>query len=311
MLKFGETKTTYGTGDVGVSTNDLIRLYPTDKLDIAWRIIIEKYKNTISIYDLALGDSGVSRGIAPVMGRVYGALQTFPATWGGATLDGAILSTSVTDSNSILGKRLYGCEFKTDTVILDGYSGDPLAPGTVSRRSQTDTAFVPNNSWIEQTVTFVLKKGALTDTYIFQDTTQVKHWLFINGAYSSTGASQYNLIDTNRNNLCEKISAEGTVANAVAIFAVDAFPNPFNPATILRVSVPANMEGKDLALHIYNVRGQLVRTLLKSSVTRAGFTKKVVWEGDNNTGNKVSSGLYYYRLTVGNKVLKGSIVMAK
>jgi hypothetical protein len=209
-----------------------------------------------------------------------------------------------------LGTRLYDCDLITDTLILDGY--DPTnSAATVTPRVKPVDSFVPNNGWIEQTVTFILKKGNLSDTYIFKDTTQVKHWLFIDGTYFSTGTSQFNLIDTNSNNLCPKIFAESPIPNAVDKFEISAYPNPFNPATILRVSVPASMEGKDVALHIYNVRGQLVRTLLKSTVTRAGFKKKVLWEGENNTGSKVSSGLYYYRLTAGNKVLKGSVVMTK
>lgn len=306
-LTFGETKTTY-VGEVATSTNaDPIKLYPIDKLNIAWRIAVEKYKGVISIND---GDSGKTKGVVPVSGAAFQSLQTYPATWNGSMLDGAILSTSLTDSNNILGKRLFSCELKADTLILEGYN--PANPAAiVTPKVKPAGTFIPNDAWIEQTVTFILKKGAVSDSYVFKDTTQVKQWLFINGSYYSTGTSLYNLIDTNKNNLCPKIFAENPIANAVDKFEVSAYPNPFNPVTILRVSVPASMEGKEVALHVYNIRGQLVRTLLKSSVTRAGFKKRVVWEGENNSGNKVSSGMYYYRLTAGNKVLKGSIVMTK
>ncbi|MBL8028624.1 MAG: T9SS type A sorting domain-containing protein [Fibrobacteres bacterium] len=317
-MRFGETKTTY-VGDAATSVNDQIYMYPIDKWDIAWRVIIKKYSPAdsgaqIEILDREWSnavDSGVARGKIPVKGKLYTSMLTYQATWNGPSLDGYIMSVNTTDSTKpLLGNRLYSCELRTDTVILQGYTGDTANPGTVTRVQKPYNQFAPNNAWVEQTVTFVLKKGALSDTYVFKDTTQVKHWPFVKGVPFSTGTSVFNVIDTSSSNLCPKISAEGNV-NAIQVFDAEVYPNPANPATIIKVSVPASMAGSDISLNIYNIRGQLVRTLLKSNVTKAGFTKRVLWEGENNLGNKVSSGLYYYRLNAGKKTLKGTIVMMK
>jgi hypothetical protein len=70
------------------------------------------------------------------------------------------------------------------------------------------------------------------------------------------------------------------------------YPNPFNPRTTIKFQV------KDLApvtLKIYNVRGQLVKTLVNDTVT-PNITHAVDWDGRNNAGQQVSSGVYFYKL---------------
>ncbi len=73
-----------------------------------------------------------------------------------------------------------------------------------------------------------------------------------------------------------------------------AYPNPFNPSTTLSFSLK---ETALTSLEIYNQKGQLVKNLVNSEL-EAG-THKYVWNGDDNQGTKVSSGLYFYRLKSG------------
>ncbi len=73
------------------------------------------------------------------------------------------------------------------------------------------------------------------------------------------------------------------------------YPNPFNPSTTLRYSIPN--AGK-VTLEIYNVLGQKIRTLLQNEVT-AG-THLSVWNGLDDTGKQVSTGVYFYKLTTKN-----------
>lgn len=72
------------------------------------------------------------------------------------------------------------------------------------------------------------------------------------------------------------------------------YPNPFNPTTTVRYEV-----GKlaDISLKIYNVRGQLVRTLVNAKQAPGQY--QVVWDGNDNMGFKVSSGLYIYQYSAG------------
>jgi hypothetical protein len=82
----------------------------------------------------------------------------------------------------------------------------------------------------------------------------------------------------------------GTVPEAYALH--QNYPNPFNPSTTITYEVPSvGMIG----LEVYNILGQKVRTLLHEAQT-AG-TWKVVWDGTNDAGNLVPSGIYFYRLS--------------
>ncbi len=70
-------------------------------------------------------------------------------------------------------------------------------------------------------------------------------------------------------------------------------PNPFNPTTAIRYDVPAG--GGVVTLQIYNVSGALIRTLLDGPQT-AG-QKTITWNGRDNRGRDVASGVYFYRMT--------------
>ena len=70
------------------------------------------------------------------------------------------------------------------------------------------------------------------------------------------------------------------------------YPNPFNPNTTIEYTVPIN---RKVSVKVYNVTGQLVRTLVNNKMVNAG-THKIVWDGKNHLGNKVSTGMYLYSL---------------
>ncbi|HSG29038.1 MAG TPA: FlgD immunoglobulin-like domain containing protein, partial [Candidatus Krumholzibacterium sp.] len=75
-------------------------------------------------------------------------------------------------------------------------------------------------------------------------------------------------------------------------FALDAnYPNPFNPNTVIRYSL---RNSTDVSLSIYDVRGALVKTLVRGSQDAGRYS--VGWDGTNDIGHKVSSGVYFYRI---------------
>jgi len=71
------------------------------------------------------------------------------------------------------------------------------------------------------------------------------------------------------------------------------FPNPFNPTTTISFDI-AN-DGNVL-IDVYNIKGQKVKTLT-NDIYKVG-KYYVVWNGDDYTGRKVGSGVYFYKLTV-------------
>jgi flagellar hook assembly protein FlgD len=72
------------------------------------------------------------------------------------------------------------------------------------------------------------------------------------------------------------------------------FPNPFNPTTTITYQLP---HASDVTLNIFNALGQHVRTLV-NGVQEPGFYEQY-WDGCDESGQQVSSGIYFYRLTAG------------
>jgi hypothetical protein len=71
------------------------------------------------------------------------------------------------------------------------------------------------------------------------------------------------------------------------------YPNPFNPATTIRYQLPA---AGHVMLKVYNVLGQEIATLLDEE--RPAGSHVVPWNGQNSSGQLVSSGVYFYRVEV-------------
>jgi len=84
------------------------------------------------------------------------------------------------------------------------------------------------------------------------------------------------------------------------------YPNPFNPTTTIRFSIPNDSQVK---LSIYNIRGQRVTTLVNDTLT-PGY-HEAVWNGTDSHGRCVSSGVYFYRLDTGNKAITKKMLLLK
>jgi flagellar hook assembly protein FlgD len=84
----------------------------------------------------------------------------------------------------------------------------------------------------------------------------------------------------------------GLVPVAYALF--QNYPNPFNPETTLRYALP---EDELVKLQIFNIRGQLVKTLVNEKV-KAGY-HSVAWSGRDDADRAVSSGIYFVQMQAG------------
>ncbi|MDD3633343.1 MAG: T9SS type A sorting domain-containing protein [Candidatus Cloacimonetes bacterium] len=84
------------------------------------------------------------------------------------------------------------------------------------------------------------------------------------------------------------------------------YPNPFNPTTSIRYSIN---EPGSVSLDIYNVKGQLVKTLYQGNAEIGSHT--AIWNGLDNSGNACSSGVYFYRLRTPKTSLVRKMLMLK
>jgi len=83
-------------------------------------------------------------------------------------------------------------------------------------------------------------------------------------------------------------------------------PNPFNPSTAITYYVPEKCR---VTLDIYDINGRLISRLADGSREKGGHT--VQWNGRDENGNQVSSGVYLYRLSAGKVVISRKMVMLR
>ena len=85
------------------------------------------------------------------------------------------------------------------------------------------------------------------------------------------------------------------------------YPNPFNPTTIIPVAVPVTSE---ITLKIYDILGKEVKTVYQGPIDAGHHLMS--WNGRNETGNAVTTGIYLYRLTTAKGVtLLGKMILMK
>jgi hypothetical protein len=85
------------------------------------------------------------------------------------------------------------------------------------------------------------------------------------------------------------------------------YPNPFNPSTSIEFTV---RDRTKVSLSVYDVSGKLVRTLLNEERT-PGEVHQVTWDGRNDAGQSVSSGVYFYRLVANDFTQTKKMVLLK
>ncbi|MCK4223612.1 MAG: T9SS type A sorting domain-containing protein [candidate division Zixibacteria bacterium] len=84
------------------------------------------------------------------------------------------------------------------------------------------------------------------------------------------------------------------------------YPNPFNPDCEIRYALPKDAE---VTLSVYNVLGQKIKTLVDEF--QAAGHKTVHWDGTDEDGNKVASGIYFYRIKAGDFTEAKKMILMK
>lgn len=87
------------------------------------------------------------------------------------------------------------------------------------------------------------------------------------------------------------------------------YPNPFNPSTWIAFGIPANAGETEVRLEIFSLDGRLVRSLLRDKY--APGNHRVQWNGRDDVGAIVPTGVYFYRLQAGSFVASRKLVMVK
>jgi flagellar hook assembly protein FlgD len=119
--------------------------------------------------------------------------------------------------------------------------------------------------------------GLLTET-IFQD------WSSNNWINDSRTTNIYESVAINE---VEIVTTDYRISN---------HPNPFNPSTTIEFSIQNDSK---IDISVFNIKGQKIKTLIQNEFPKGSHS--IYWNGDNESGKPVSSGIYYYKLNVNGK----------
>ncbi len=89
--------------------------------------------------------------------------------------------------------------------------------------------------------------------------------------------------------------------------SIQNYPNPFNPETTISFSTTESAERTELI--IYNLRGQKVKTLINEKLVIGNHS--VTWNGKDDSGKSVSSGVYFYKMKTGKDSFQRKMILLK
>jgi hypothetical protein len=122
-------------------------------------------------------------------------------------------------------------------------------------------------------------------------------------AYGSGGVNIYPEVGESQFTLTVAYGSAGVVDEPVPTeFALySAYPNPFNPSTMISFDVP---ELQNVSVKIFNITGQLIETLINGNIESGKH--KVLWDAGN-----LPSGIYFVQLKSGDKTINQKLTLLK
>ena len=130
-------------------------------------------------------------------------------------------------------------------------------------------------------------------------TTTKEEWFDDEWRWDVTWWYKVSAVDIHFNEGLPALTGRDNVTGAGTPVVPDGFaleqnvPNPFNPTTTIHYDVPAG--GGVVAIRVFDVSGRLVRTLVDANQTPG--VKSVIWNGADDRGRGVASGLYFYKMS--------------
>ncbi|MBN1543464.1 VCBS repeat-containing protein [candidate division KSB1 bacterium] len=174
------------------------------------------------------------------------------------------------------------------SVELSAFYGRPRADGTVELRWRVASASQLVGFWVARSESPDVEFQRLHEGPLVTENGQSDYCFVDQTGFSSDGTVYYRLEALDRNGSLQifgPIAAAGAMPSELVLHPN--YPNPFNPTTTLRFSVP---ERSTVSLRIFSVRGVQVRTLISGRLEPGNHS--VLWDAHDDAGMPVPSGLY-------------------
>jgi len=134
------------------------------------------------------------------------------------------------------------------------------------------------------------------------------YWYYVTAAYAD-GANwnvESFISDKDSGKRRGIVGIDNGTAVPQEFFLAQNYPNPFNPTTTISYGLPQDCHVK---LDIFNIMGQKTITLIDAN--QSAGVKKVIWDGKDQNGKQVASGMYFYRLKAGEKEIVRKMSLIK
>ena len=241
-----------------------------------------------------------SDGFWPSINRIFPLAEenVYPniqVAYGPSSLFTPGLSLSSTSGNGVFSYTMTVTNtsvIRQTVTVMVTVTGPNGFNATIFNRAQRIN---PGASFV-RTRNYTIRNGALGDYTVT---------LSISGGGFALGsdAETYSKTSLAANEGIEK--GPGTDKTVIGL-SLHNYPNPFNPSTNIYYHLDA---GTQVTLKVYDVLGQEIKTLVDGYEEPGD--KTAVWNGTDNAGRPVSSGVYIYRMNAGNDVRTVRMVLSK
>ncbi len=294
----GSSGTDYGQS---IAVDASGEVFLSGRSDATWGMPINSHAGGNDAYVAKLNNAGA------LQGNTF--LGSSGTDWGQSIAVDAACEVYVSGRSDATWGVPINAHAGNQDAFITKLASDDLIPVELSGFSAASNGIVVNLSWSTATETenlgFHVYRSLAEGGEYFKITQQL-----IKGAGSSDQAHYYSYtdrdvqsgmtyyykladVDFNGNiNFHGPISV--TVAGVPSKYSLaQCYPNPFNPETAITFSIK---EAGKVSLNIYNLQGQLIRSLVDEEKLAGSYS--VIWNGTDDQGVRISSGTYLYTLKV-------------
>ncbi len=207
-----------------------------------------------------------------------------------------VLATSTSDNSLPVELASFTAEAGISDVTLNWTTASELNNQgfNVYRRLQSQ-----ENNWAQMNESMIEGQG---------NTSTETNYTFVDAQVVSGETYVYKLESVSLNGLrVDERVVEVTVKTPTEYALFNNYPNPFNPSTTIKFQLP---ESQQVTLTVYDAQGRVVKELLSNAVQDMG-EHSITWNALDNNGNRVASGMYFYRFSAGKFVKMGKMILLK